>query len=135
MLSSTIIWTLLLEGGLLLALFRCDLRLAADRWLFGACVVLNLLTQLGLIFALHAFYPLYWPTLAVGEVLIVLTEAGGYALVGRKVQPIWRRSGETLPLTARNAFWLSLGLNVFSFVVGLGLPLSVRSLVISLIGR
>ncbi|HKJ26663.1 MAG TPA: hypothetical protein VJ965_03410 [Anaerolineales bacterium] len=116
MLSSTILWTLLLELSLLLAIFRFD------RWLFGVCATLNLLTQLGLLLALNLFYPHYWPTLLVGEVLVVLVEAAGYMLLGRRVQPIRRRNSVPQMLYPRHALLLSLGLNGFSFMVGLALP-------------
>lgn len=88
-------------------------------------MALNLLTQFGLIFALQALYPHYWLPLLVGEVLIVLVEAGGYALIGRRARPVRRRSGKEFPLNARNTLLLSLSLNGFSFVIGLFLPFAV----------
>lgn len=91
------------------------------RLLFCTAAALNLLTQAVLIALLYASSANYWLTLAVGEGLVVLVEAAGYALSGRWVTPEWRRGG-VLPMSAKNAFLLSLGLNAASFLIGFGLP-------------
>jgi hypothetical protein len=108
--------TLLVEWALLWAFFRYD------RLLFGVAGALNLLTQFGLILVLHALTPHYRPAVVVGEVLVVLVEWAGYVLAGHWVRPIWRRGDREVSLNAKNAYMLSLGLNVISFLAGLWLP-------------
>lgn len=101
----TLIVTLVIEGSGLVIWNHIKKRAWHNTML--ALVLINLFTQ-GMLVAGLVLSPLsYWTTLLGLEALIFLLEAAGYRIAG-------------LPL--KEAFGLSLALNLASFLVGLALP-------------
>lgn len=102
---STLTVTLIIEGTGLVIWNQIKKR-AWSRYLL-ALLLINLVTQ-GMLFAGLMLSPLpYWPTLLGLEGLIFLVEAIGYRLAG---------------ISFKEAFRLSLVLNLASFLFGLALP-------------
>lgn len=105
----TIPLTVVLEGGALV-LYAWRKRISM-RWLLPAVCAANLLTQFGLVTMLYQFGELSAAGWLLAEGVIVLVEGVWLSLLFPKTFHL------------RRALGLSLGLNVFSFLVGLFLPI------------
>ncbi len=106
----TLLLTLIVEGAGLLLWNRIKGR-AWKNSMFALVLVILLLVNLctqGILYAGLVLSPFpYWPTLLALELVVFLLEAAGYRIAG---------------LPNREAFELSLVLNLASFLVGLALP-------------
>ena len=104
----TLLVTIVVEGTLAIG-YACW-RKKPLLPLVGSLTLVNLLTQSLLWLGLTSFPAHYRLTLIIGEVLIVLVEALLlYAYRKNQLKPV-------------DALWLSLGVNLASFLVGLFLP-------------